>query len=324
MTRNRWTALAAVLLAVAAPFAQAQSDWPAKNLVWVVPFPAGGGTDVFARPLATQLTKQLGKNIVIDNRGGAGGNLGAGIAARAAGDGYTYLVGAVHHTIAPSVYSKLDYSLETDLVPVTGVAYVPQVIVVNPGRIKVTTLKELIALAQAQPGKLVYASAGAGTAHHLAGELFQQATKTQLLHVPYKGAGPAMSDLVTGQVDMMFDGLGTSAGQIKGGTIRALAVAAPKRSPAIPDVPTTAEAGLPAFVMSTWYGLWAPKGTPPAIIERMQKEVAQALATKELRDYWAAQGATPGGEPVADFTKFVGNEVVRWAKIAKESGAKVD
>ena len=324
MTRNRWTALAAALLAVAAPFAQAQSDWPAKNLVWVVPFPAGGGTDVFARPLATQLTKQLGKNIVIDNRGGAGGNLGAGIAARAAGDGYTYLVGAVHHTIAPSVYSKLDYSLETDLVPVTGVAYVPQVIVVNPGRIKATTLKELIALAQAQPGKLVYASAGAGTAHHLAGELFQQATKTQLLHVPYKGAGPAMSDLVTGQVDMMFDGLGTSAGQIKGGTIRALAVAAPKRSPAIPDVPTTAEAGLPAFVMSTWYGLWAPKGTPPAIIERMQKEVAQALATKELRDYWAAQGATPGGEPVADFTKFVGNEVVRWAKIAKESGARVD
>jgi len=324
MNRTSWSALAAALLAFVAPATFAQGDWPAKNIVWVVPFPAGGGTDVFARPLSAQLTKQLNRQIVIDNRGGAGGNLGATIAARAAGDGYTFLVGAVHHTIAPSVYSKLDYSLEQDLVPITGVAYVPQVIVVNPKRIQATTVKELIALAQAQPSKLIFASAGAGTAHHLAGELFQQATKTQLLHVPYKGAGPAMTDLVGGQVDMMFDGLGTSASQIKGGAIRALAVAAPKRSPAIPDVPTTAEAGLPAFVMSTWYGLWAPKGTPPAIIDRMQKEVAAALATKELRDYWAAQGAAPGGEPVAEFTKFVRSETERWAKIAKESGAKVD
>src|SRR6188472_2119554 len=222
----------AVLTGQAQTRAQAQA-WPNKPITFVVPFAAGGGTDAFARPLAAQLDQQLGVRVLIENRAGAGGTVGASLAARAAPDGYTFFIGAAHHTIAPALYPKLDYDLEKDLVPIALIAQPPQVVVVNPNRVQAKTLAELIAFAKANPGKLNYASAGAGTTHHLAGELFKLQTKTDILHVPYRGAGPAMQDLVAGHVDMMFDGLGTSANQIAGGQLRGLALAAEKRVAAI-------------------------------------------------------------------------------------------
>ena len=322
---NRWSmrarhALALFLLAPALAFAQA---WPAKPVRLVVPFPAGGGTDAFARPLAAQLSQQLGQQFIIDNRGGAGGTIGADNVAKSQGDGYTFLVGAVHHAIAVSVYSKLPYDLERDLVPVTLVSIVPNVVVVNP-KVPALTLRQLIDFAKANPGRLNYASAGNGTSHHLAGELFKKLTGTEINHVPYKGAGPAMQDLVGGQVDMMFDGMGSSAPQIRGNRIRPLAVATAVRSPAFPAVPTAAEAGVDGYEVTTWYALWAPAGTPPEIINRLQQEVAKAMSAPAIRDTWAAQGAELGGNTPAAFGAFVKREIAKWAEVAKASGARID
>jgi tripartite-type tricarboxylate transporter receptor subunit TctC len=309
---------------LASPFARAQSGWPNKPVTVVVPFPAGGGTDAFARPLSAQLTKSLGKQVIIDNRGGAGGTVGAAIAAKAAPDGYTFFMGAVHHTIAPSMYPKLDYNLETDFIPIGLISNVPQVIVVNPQRVQVADLKGLLELVRKNPGKLNYASAGNGTSHHLAGELFKLQTKTFITHIPYRGAGPALQDLIAGQVDLMFDGLGSSATHIKGGRIKALAVASQKRAPGFADVPTTAEAGVPTYQVSTWYGLWAPKGTPKHIVEHMQAEMKKAFATSELQAAWNGLGTDTPNLYGDAFGKFVGSEIKRWAEVVKSSGAKLD
>jgi tripartite-type tricarboxylate transporter receptor subunit TctC len=322
-----FSTMAFAFTAVSAVFstqAHAQ-EWPAKAITLVVPFPAGGGTDAFARPLAAILSKQLGKQIVNDNRGGAGGNLGAGIAARAAKDGYTYFMGAVHHAIAPSVYKKLDYSLEKDFAPLAVVAVVPQVIVVTPKRIKETDLASFIALAKKNPGKLNYASAGSGTSHHLAGELFKIAAGVDIAHVPYKGAGPALQDLLSGQqVDVMFDGLGSSAQHIKGGLIMPLAVASKTRSAAFPYVPTAAEAGLKGYEVATWYALWGVAGSPAATNDRMVTEVNKALASTELKTLWAGQGATLGANNPKDMAVFVSAEIAKWAKVAKSANIQVD
>src|SRR5215212_6857969 len=239
--------------ALLSPLAYAQSAWPAKPVIMVVPFPAGGGTDAFARPLAAQFARQTGKQLVIDNRGGAGGTLGASIAAKASPDGYSVFMGAVHHTIAPSIYPKLDYDLEKDFVPLTLVASVPQVLVVNPRRVETPNFKAFLELMRRSPGRYNYGSAGSGTSHHLAGELFKQQTNTFITHIPYRGAGPALQDLISGQVDMLFDGLGSSATHIKNGRIRALAVASQRRAPGFPDIPTSGEAGLASYQVSTWY-----------------------------------------------------------------------
>lgn len=238
------------------------SAWPTKPVNLVVPFPAGGGTDAFARPLAAQFSKATGKTLVIDNRGGAGGTVGASFASKAAPDGYTLFMGAVHHAIAPSMYPKLDYDLEKDFIPLFLLANVPQVVVVNPKNVPVNNFQQFMDYVKRNPAKLNYGSAGAGTSHHLAGELFKQQTGTFITHIPYRGAGPALQDLIGGQVDMMFDGLGSSASHIKGGRIKALMVSGPKRNAAFPDVPCAAEVGLPDYTVTTWYGLWAPKGTP--------------------------------------------------------------
>ena len=221
------------------------------------------------------------------------------------------------------MYSKLGYDLERDLVPVTLVSIVPNVVVVHP-KVPATTLRELIDLAKANPGKLNYASAGNGTSHHLAGELFRTLTGAQINHVPYKGAGPAMQDLVGGQVDVMFDGMGSSAPQIRGNRLRPLAVTSATRSAAFPDVPTMQEAGVPNYVVTTWYALWAPAGTPPEIVNRLQQEVAKAMQAPNIREVWAQQGASPGGNPPAEFGAFVKSEIAKWAKVAKDSGARVD
>ena len=323
-SRRALLALAAAVLA-AAPAGQALAQaWPAKPVTLIVPFPAGGGTDAFARPLTAVMTKNAGKQFIIDNRGGAGGTLGAGIAARAAPDGYTFFVGAVHHAIAPSMYPRLDYQLETDFIPVGLISSVPQVIVVNPQRVPVTDLKGLLIYLRKNPGKLNYGSAGNGTSHHLAGELFKLQTQTFITHIPYRGAGPALQDLIAGQVDMMFDGLGSSANHIKNGRIKALAVASPQRAPGFPDVPSSAEGGVPTYQVATWYGLWAPKGTPQAALDAMTAELKKALGSDELKTAWAALGANPPNIWGPDFGRFVGSEIKRWSEVVKSSGAKLD
>ncbi len=305
-------------------FSFAQSAWPSKPVTLIVPFAAGGGTDAFGRPLSVQFSKLTGKNLVIENRGGAGGTLGASVAAKAAPDGYTLFMGAVHHTIAPSMYPRLDYDIQRDLVPLVMVASVPQILVVNPKNITSPDFKSFLELMKKSPGRYNYGSAGAGTSHHLAGELFKQQTRTFITHIPYTGAGPALRDLVGGQVDMMFDGLGSSAAHIKGGRIKGLMVSGPKRNPAFPDIPCAAEVGLPDYTVTTWYGLWAPKGTPADIQARAIEEVRKAVNTDELKAVWASNGAEFPNMNQQQYTAFVGNEVKRWATVVKASGAKLD
>lgn len=314
-----------VLAGAIAPLSAAWADaWPTKPVTVIVPFPAGGGTDAFARPLAQQLSKQTGKQFVIDNRGGAGGTVGASLAAKAAPDGYTIFIGGAHHVIAPSVYKKLDYDIEKDFVPITVLAQPPQVVVVNPTKVQANTLQELIAFAKANPGKLNYGSAGNGSSHHLAGELFKIQTKTFITHIPYKGAGPALSDLIAGQVDMVFDGLGSSAQHIRNGRIKALAVASSKRSPAFPNVPTAAEAGVPNYEVSTWYALWAPKGTPKDVTDKLYAEVQKALNTPEMKQIWLSNGSETPAFTQEQFAQFQRAEIKRWAQVVQQSGAKID
>jgi tripartite-type tricarboxylate transporter receptor subunit TctC len=323
---GRRQALALLAMAAGAPLslpALAQS-WPSKPVTWVVPFPAGGGTDAFARPLTAVLSKQTGKQFIIDNKGGAGGTVGAGIASKAAPDGYTFFMGAVHHAIAPSMYPKLEYKLEEDFVPVALISSVPQVIVVNPAKVPATDLKGLLEFIRKNPGKLNYGSAGNGTSHHLAGELFKLQTKTFITHIPYRGAGPALQDLIAGQVDMMFDGLGSSATHIKSGRIKALAVASSKRAPGFPDVPTSVEGGVPTYQVATWYGLWAPKGTPKELISAMQAELRKAFADDAIKSAWNGLGTEVPSMYGDAFGSFVSSEVKRWAEVVKSSGAKLD
>jgi tripartite-type tricarboxylate transporter receptor subunit TctC len=304
--------------------ARAQGAWPNKPVNIIVPFPPGGGTDAFARPLFASITKNSGRQFLIDNKGGAGGTLGAGIAAKAAPDGYTFFMGAVHHAIAPSMYPKLDYNIETDFIPVGLVSSVPQVIVVNPGKVQATTLPQLLEFIRKNPGKLNYGSAGNGTSHHLAGELFKLQTKTFITHIPYRGAGPMLQDLIAGQVDLCFDGLGSSAAHIKGGRIRAIAVAGERRAPGFPDVPTAAESGVPTYKVATWYAIWAPKGTPAEAINGMQAEMRKALASDEIRAAWTGLGTELPNTWGPDMGRFVSAEVKRWAEVVKNSGAKLD
>jgi tripartite-type tricarboxylate transporter receptor subunit TctC len=306
-----------------APSALADT-WPSKPVTVIVPFPAGGGTDAFARPLTAQLSKQLGKQFVIDNRGGAGGTLGASLASKAAPDGYTVFIGGAHHAIAPSFYKKLDYDIEKDFIPVTVIAQPPQVIVVNPSRVHANTLQELLDYVRKNPGKLNYGSAGNGSSHHLAGELFKLQTKTFITHIPYKGAGPALSDLIAGQVDMMFDGLGSSAQHIRAGRIKALAVASAKRSPAFPNVPTAAEAGVPNYEVSTWYAMWVPKGTPKEIVDRLYIETEKALNTPDLKQVWISNGSETPQFTQEQFAQFQRSEIRRWAQVVQASGAGID
>jgi tripartite-type tricarboxylate transporter receptor subunit TctC len=302
----------------------AQSAWPSKPVTVIVPFPPGGGTDAFARPMFAMMSKNTGKQFVIDNKGGAGGTLGASLAAKAAPDGYNFFMGAVHHTIAPSMYPKLDYNIETDFVPVGLVASVPQVIVVNPQRVQATNLKDLLDYIRKNPGKLNYGSAGNGTSHHLAGELFKLQTRTFITHIPYRGAGPALQDLIAGQVDMMFDGMGSSAGHIKGGRLRAIAVAADKRAPGFADLVTAPEAGAKDYKVATWYGIWAPKGTPKEAVAAMAEEMRKAVNSPELKATWNGMGAETPNTWTDDFGRFAGSEVKRWAEVVRNSGAKLD
>jgi tripartite-type tricarboxylate transporter receptor subunit TctC len=317
-------AQALVCVLFAFPATLLAQSWPTKPVTMINPFAPGGGVDAFGRPLSVYLSRTLGQQVIVENMAGAGGTVGAAAAARRPADGYNFFLGAVHHTIAESLYTKLPYSLEKDFTPITVLAYVPNVIVVHPKHANLNSVKDLIAYAKANPGKLNYGSAGNGTTHHLAGELFKTMTGVDLTHIPYKGAGPMMQDLIAGQVDMAFDGMSTSAPMIKGGKLKPIAVTTEKRSFVVPQVPTLQEAGLPGYVVTTWYALWAPQGTPKEALDRMYAETAKALQSPELKKVWEGQGATAGGESPAEFAKLVHSEIAKWAKVVKDSGAKID
>lgn len=298
--------------------------YPAKPIRIVVPFPAGGTTDILAREVANKLTQTLGQSVVVDNRPGAGGNIGAELVAKSPADGYTFLMGTVGtHAINASLYSKMPYDHLRDFAPVILVAGVPNVLEVNPS-VPVNSVQELIAYAKANPGKLNFASSGSGTSIHLAGELFKVMTGVQMSHVPYKGSAPALADLAGGQVQLMFDNLPSSLQLIKGGKLRALAVTSAQRSGALPDLPTVAEAGLPGFEATSWFGLLAPAGTPPDVIARVNAEVSKWLSSPEGKEKLAAQGAIAVGGSADDFSRHIAAETTKWQKVVKESGAKVE
>ncbi|SPK70968.1 conserved exported protein of unknown function [Cupriavidus taiwanensis] len=330
-TRRRVVALllSASLGALASQPALAADPYPARPIRLVVPFAAGGTTDILARAVAAELAKLPGWNVVVDNKPGAGGNIGADIVAKAAPDGYTLLMGTVGtHGINQSLYGKLPFDPIKDFAPITEVAAVPNVLVLNPAfaqQNKIESVKDLIAYARANPGKINMASSGNGTSIHLAGELFKTQTRTFMVHFPYKGSGPALTDLAGGTMQVMFDNLPSSMALIKSGKLKALAVTSARPSPALPGVPTIAQAaGLPQYEASSWFGLLAPAGTPPDVIQRIQQEVAKALGAPAVRERLQAQGAEPVGNTPEQFAAFIRAETTKWAKVVKDSGAKVD
>jgi len=332
-TSRAFTRRQAALLAVALALpltAGAQTAWPsAKPIRIVVPFAPGGTTDILARVIAPELTKALGQSVVVDNRAGAGGNIGAEIVAKSPGDGYTLLMGTVGtHGINKSLYAKLPYDPQKDFAPVTLVAGVPNVMVMNAQRAKalgIQSVPDFVKYARANPGKLNMASSGNGTSIHLAGELFKARNSVFMTHIPYRGSGPALADLLSGAMDVMFDNLPSAMPHIQAGTLKAFAVTSAVRSAALPDVPTVAEAGpLPGFEASSWFGLLAPAGTPTDVVARLQQETARALNSPAVKERLLAQGAIPGGNTPAEFAALIDAEITKWAAVVKASGAKVD
>jgi tripartite-type tricarboxylate transporter receptor subunit TctC len=322
ITRRR--VLQAIALAVATAGAPALADtWPSKPVTLVVPFPAGGTTDALARSLGEKLAQALGQPVIIENRGGAGATLGANYVAKASPDGYTLLVGAVHHTIATSVYRKLPYDFQKDFAPITTIAMVPNVLVVNastPAR----NVAELVALAKADPGKLSYGSNGNGTAQHLIGTQFQNATGARLLHVPYQGSGPLATDLLGGQITMSFDTVTPVLPHIKTGKLRALAVSTAKRSAALPDVPTLDEAGLKGFDIGTWFGVLAPAATPPDLVARLNGEMVKIIRSPAFQQRMADLGADPVGDSREQMAQRIQDETGKFAGLVKEANVKVE
>ena len=312
-----------IFLIGAPTLCHSQTTWPSKPIRLIVPFPPGGGTDAFARPLAAQLSKELGQQVIVENKGGAGGTIGAAIAAKSPSDGYTIFMGAVHNTVAETIYKNLPYSLEKDLIPIRGVAFVPDVLVVN-NKLPIQSVKELIQYSKSNPGKVNYGSSGNGTTRHLAGEIFNKLTGTTLVHVPYKGSGPAMTALLGGEVDLIFEGLGSAATYIRAGTIRPLAVTSPQRSPAFPEIPTMAEAGVLGFESISWYGFWVPASTPQTIQDKVFAATTKALNTPEIKALWANQGADTGPSTQKLFIQYVKDETDKWGKVAKSANVTID
>ncbi|MFO1282755.1 MAG: tripartite tricarboxylate transporter substrate binding protein [Burkholderiales bacterium] len=325
MDRRTFVAAASALLVVAAaPASLAQAPWPAKPVRIVVPFPPGGTTDILARAAALKMTEAWKEQAVVDNRPGAGGNIGAELVARAPADGYTLLMGTVGtHAINASLYAKMPFDPIRDFAPVILVAAVPNVMVVHPS-VPASTVTEFIAWAKANPGKVNFASSGSGTSIHLAGELFKTQTGLAMTHVPYKGSAPAIADLVGGQVQVMFDNLPSALPQIRAGRLRALAVTSAQRASALPEVPTVAESGLPGFEASSWFGLLSPAGTPREVVQKVNSEIARWLATPEAKEKLASQGAIAAGGTPEDFVAHIAAESAKWQKVVRESGAKVD
>ena len=323
MILQRLVLAAACLLAAAVP-AHSQT-WPAKPVRIVVPFPPGGTTDIVARSLGAELQKMWQQPVVIENKPGAGGNIGADAVAKSAGDGYTLLMGTVGtHAINQALYAKLPYDPVKDFVPVTLCAAVPNVMVINP-KLPVNSVAEFIQYAKANPGKLNMASSGNGTSIHLTGELFKTVTGTYMVHFPYRGSAPALTDLIAGNMNVMFDNLPSALPHIKSGRLKALAVTSSVPSAALPGVPTVeAAANLKGFDASSWFGLFAPAGTPRAVVDRIQGDVAKALAVPEVHERFISQGAQPGGDTPDQFAAFIKVETDKWARVVKASNAKID
>ncbi len=313
-----------LLLSLAASISCAQQSYPTKMIRYVVPFPAGGPLDIVARALGQELTKSLGQPVIIDNRPGAGGNIGADFVAKSPPDGHTILMGAVStHAINVTLYSKLPYDPIRDFAPVTRIPSGPNVLVVHPS-IPARNVQELIAVARAHPGQLNFASGSTGSAGHLAGELFKVMAHVDMVHIPYKGAAPAVVDLLGGHVSLMFDNLASGLPNIKAGRVRALAVTTLKRSPMIPELPTISESGLRGFDVSTWFGVFAPAGTPAEIVNRLNTEIARVLRTQDMKERLAFLGAEPVGNRPEEFAAFVKAEIPKYAKVIRASGARAD
>lgn len=298
--------------------------WPAKPISLVVPFPSGGTTDILARALGDQLSKNLGQPVIVENRPGAGATVGADYVAKAKPDGYTLLMGAVHHTIATSVYKKLPYSFQKDLAPISTLAMVPNVLVINSAKTPAKNVSELVGLAKKASPELSYGSNGNGTAQHLIGTQFQKATGTQLLHVPYKGSGPLTTDLLGGQVSMSFDTITTVLPHIKGGKLSALAVTTAKRSSALPDVPTMEEAGLKGFDIGTWFGVLAPAATPKPIVTRLNAEIVKIVGSADFQQRLLAAGAEPMSSSPEAFAKRINDETAKFATLVKEGKVTIE
>lgn len=322
ITRRHMVQALALAAAVSGGSALAQA-WPGKPIHLIVPFPPGGTTDVLARALGDKLAQSLGQAVIVENKPGAGATLGADFVAKSKADGYTLLMGAVHHTIAPSVYKKLPYDFQKDFVPITTVALVPNVLVVNAGT-PARNAVELIALVKAQPGKLTYGSNGNGTAQHLIGTQFQSLTGTELIHVPYKGSGPLAVDLLGGQITMSFDTVTPVLQHIKGGKLRALAVTTAKRSSALPGVPTLDEAGLKGFNIGTWFGVLAPVATPKDIVVRLNAEMVKVIQSADFRKRMEEVGAEPIGNASEQMAQQIKDETDKFARLVKDGKVTVE
>jgi tripartite-type tricarboxylate transporter receptor subunit TctC len=332
MRVNRRVCLTAVALSAAALVggtAWAQGAWPNKPVKIVVPFAPGGTTDILARAMAPELSKAFGQTFIVENKAGAGGNVGADLVAKSPADGYTLLMGTVGtHGINKALYDKLPYDPVKDFAPITLVAGVPNVMVINAERAKalgINNVQDFIRVAKASPGKLNMASSGNGTSIHLAGELFKSMSGTFMVHFPYRGSGPALLDMIAGNMDVMFDNLPSSLPHIRSGKLKALGVTSTERSAALPDVPTIEEAGnLKGYDATSWFGFVAPAGTPADVVSRIQQETAKALASPAVKEKLLAQGAIPGGNTPAEFARMIDGELKKWALVVKASGAKVD
>jgi tripartite-type tricarboxylate transporter receptor subunit TctC len=314
--------VAALLLFLASALAGAQ-DWPSRPVRLILPFPPGGGTDILGRLIAERLSASLGQPVVTENRGGAGGNVGAEAAARSAPDGYTIVLVAPSLAISPTLYSKINYDPVKDFAAVSLVATVPNVMITQPS-LPAENLREFIAYARSRPGVLNFGSGGAGTSNHLAGELFNIVTGTKLVHVPYKGVNLAMQDVLAGNVHLVFIGIPAAAPHVKAGKLRALALVAPQRSGALPDVPTVAEAGLRDFEVTTWYGVLAPAGTPRSIVVRLNAELVKIMHSSELKERLAATGTEPLTSTPEEFAAYIKREIAKWGDVIRKSGAKAD
>jgi tripartite-type tricarboxylate transporter receptor subunit TctC len=314
------TAIAASLLLGASAAIAAYPDRPVKV---IVPYGPGGGVDSFTRPIAIHLSEQVGQQFIVENRGGAGGTIGVQVAAKSPADGYTLLAGGVHQPMAESLYPQRGYDMDKDFIPIAITAVVPNVLVVSPKQ-PFKTAAEVIAYAKANPDKLSYCSSGSGTSQHIIAELFKQATGTKMLHIPHKGTAAAMLTLLSGDCDLMFDGMGTSAQHINSGKLRAVALTTAKRSTFFPTIPTMTEAGGPPMDAGTWYGLWAPANTPKDVVQKLRAEVAKALATPAVQNVWKAQGAELSPIKGEDLQAYVKSEIVRWTKANQDAGIKME
>jgi tripartite-type tricarboxylate transporter receptor subunit TctC len=315
--------LGAALLGAQATAAQDAAGYPDRPVRVVVPFPSAGAMDSIARILGEKISAAWGQQIVVDNRPGSGGNIGSGVVAKAEPDGYTLLMVSIGHAVNPSLYAKMPFDPVKDFAPVTLVAAVPNLLVVHPS-VPAGSVQELIALAKEQPGTISYASAGYGTSIHLAGEQFKSMASVDLLHIPYKGSGPAVTDLIGGHVQVMFDSITSALPHVRAGNLKALGVTSAKRSSTLPEVPTIAEAGVPGYEIDPWFGVLAPAGTPPAIVAKVQTEIARTLELPDVKEKLAGIGAEPIGSTPEAFSRHLVAETIKWDALVKEAGIRLE